>query len=281
MAVKKRLILIFLVLALGFGLFRVFLGFRRSSVRLFSRLNFVFFDSAGQLAIFSFQGEEGQILPLLADSEVNVPGGFGTYKLGKVYGLGELEKRGRELLAETIRLNFSMGVFGNFFEERVSKGREWQKPKDFFRQIFFQSLRGRIKTDLNCYDLILLYSRAGRLNESLVKVKELKGGIDFSDKRLSEEALSLEVLNATSHNGLAQKTAKLLEDAGGRVVRSADAEKLQADCEIKARNEAAVSYTVLWLKKFFPCRLSLGAEGSRADIVLTLGEDYWKKWGER
>ncbi len=281
---KRRKFIFFWILAAFFlllcwGIAKIRPGLRGSSLRPFSRINFVLLDAQKQSLLLSLGEGKGEILFLPADLEVSVPGGFGIYRLGKIYSLGELEKRGEELLADTLRANFEAAIFGSFYDQGKSREEYLKNPSGLFGEICRRVLGGQIKTSLKGYDLLVFCRRAVGLAKERVSVGELAKA-DFADRRISEEGLSLEVLNATDHNNLALETAGFLEKAGGRVVRSADAPQTQAECEIRVKEEAVLSYTLSWIKRFFPCPVVLGQEGSRADISLFLGENYWKKWGE-
>ena len=271
-----------LLLLLFSGLAKIFLGFKKAEIRRFSRTNFVFFDIKQQPLLLSLQGSEGQVFVFSGESRVLVPPGFGEYELRKVYALGELEKKGPQLVKETVQSNYKAAIFGYFYDQKQAGDLYLRKPKRFFQQVFWQAFWGKVKTDLSRYDLAVLYFRAFRLNEARIKVKNSYTEQDkFFDERLTDESFSVEILNATDHDGLAQETGKFLEKAGLRVVRSADADKNQENCEIKVREEIALSYTLWWVKRFFPCQISFTKDSSRADLVLVLGEEYWKERGEK
>lgn len=270
-----------LVLLVGGLLVKVFLNFQHVKLASFSRLNFVLLTSQNQIFVLSLEGQEGLVLTLAASEKVNVPRGFGEYELGKVYGLGELEKRGGQLLQETVGEVLQAPVFGYFSYPQNLSEKSWEKPKSFLEKIFWEAFWGRVKTNLKKQDLALLYWRASRLNEDLCRVKKTSGPTEnlFQDRRLREESLSIEILNATNHNGLAQQAAQFLEKVGGRVVRTADA-KQEGNCRILVRRKAQ-NYTSQWLSRIFQCPLQESESSLRADLVLILGENYWKRWSER
>jgi hypothetical protein len=282
---KKSISPLFLSLALILALvglaIRVRFAFRHSIIASLSRVNLVI-QTPQELLLLSLEGQEGLVWPLSADEKVKVPRGFGEYELAKVYALGELEKRGSQLLRETISEVFSVPVFGYFYSPQAFDDSIKAKPKALLKQAFWAALEGKIKTDLKMTDLALLYWRANRLSETLCRtIKPGAAKVLFQDRRLREEALSLEVLNATDHNGLAQQAGRLVEEAGGRVIRTADARENEAGCRLLT-GEQGENYTAFWLASVFQCPLEKKeGENTRADLVLILGEEYWKKKAER
>jgi len=273
---------LFLVVLFLFLIAGLYLLFKKSPFYFLRRVNFVLITREREVAVFSLQDEEGLVLDLPGKSKVTVVRGFGEYELGKVYPLGELEKRGGLLLKETVQENFSIPVFGYFYDPAPLDYSSLNSKK-FFSRIFWQSLRGKIKTDLNRYDLILLYLKANKLKTISVKAGDFENIESlFKDKTLRGESCSIEILNSTDHNGLAQQAARLPERAGARIIRTADAQEVQKDCLLLVAKSMSDKYTERWLGLVFDCQVKeLGEEGGRADFTLVVGENYWKKLSEK
>ncbi|HUW24078.1 MAG TPA: LytR C-terminal domain-containing protein [Patescibacteria group bacterium] len=285
---KKWVFCLGLILFLSlFGLsLKVYLGFRQLKLLALSRINLVLLSAKNQLLVLSLEGRAGEVLVLPAEDKVKVPRDFGEYQLGKVYALGELEKRGGQLLEETTRELLLAPIFGYLYYPQPLEQLAWTKPKAFLKRIFWEAFWGEAKTDLRRADLALLFWRASRLNETLCETRDFRQGEEtlLPDQRLREESLSLEILNATNHNGIAQEAAYFVEKAGGRVVHFGDAQESESSCHLLVTNPVE-SYTARWLATVFDCptRRIKRIEGTtaRADLILILGEDYWKKRGER
>lgn len=282
---KKSLpfLVFFLFTALFFLSIGLYLSFKKSPFYFLRRVNFVLITKERAVIVFSLQDNQGLVLSLPVKNKVKVTRGFGEYELGKVYPLGELEKKGGLLLKETVQENFSIPIFGYFYDPVLLDYSQLDSEK-FFSRIFWQSLRGNIKTDLNWYDLALLYLRTNKLNEVIVRVGNFQRDTAdfFKDKALRGESHSIEILNSTEHNGLAQQVSGLLERAGGRVVRTADVAEPQEDCLLFTPINLSKKYTLLWLKLVFDCQIKQSSEkGDRADFTLVVGENYWKKLDEK
>jgi len=263
----------------------LFFRYKNLNLNRLSRLTFVVCDLNDQTAVFSFEDKKGLILKLPAKEKINLAYGFGEYELGKIYLLGELEKKGGMLLIESIRNWLSIPIFGYFVAEEVNIDDLDSSPKKIFTEIFLKSLAGKIKTNLNKFELISLYLRVSNLNELQRATKDSNFSVKsiFEDRKLREEAVPIGIFNATNHAGLAQKEAAFLEKVGGRVVRVADKEKNEDKCKLSVRSNLQQSYTFYWLKHVYNnCQIELSqSDLDRADINLSLGENEWKKLNQK
>jgi hypothetical protein len=267
--------------ALVFFLF-IYLKLKKSELLFLSRANFVFIDQEKVPLIFSFEGKNGLILTLPTYDKFRVTRGFGEYELRKVFALGELDKKGGELVSETLEENVPVAIFGYFYDEENKMDSYLKSPRSIFFKVFYRGLRGEIKTSLDKFDLLLLLIKSIKISPSLVELKnyEPERGDLFKDKKMREESLSIEVLNATEQSGLAQRIAELFEKSGGRVVRIADAPQKQENCRI-VTSENPTSYTFKWIKQLYHCPVEMENGEARADITIILGENYWKNEGEK
>lgn len=237
---KKAKVIISAVILLSVTLLavKVFMSLRNSFFRIVERPIFVLTTGSLDVFVFSFQGKEGLFLNFAKKEPVSATRGFGAYELGKIYSLGELDKKGGELLSETMQNNFYMPIFGYFYDK---SGYDYKKAsvKEGIFYIFKQSLKGAIKTNLNKTDLLILLWRSRKIDGSMTKTREYQGEIAdfFKDRNLRKESLAIEVLNSTGHFGLAQKVSFLLENAGARVVRNADADEKIEKCLLIYRSD--------------------------------------------
>lgn len=289
---RKKLFLVFLVLVLI-----TFFGFREIKNSLWdgkSRLNFVLNNF-----VFSLEPEKSlTILSLPVNLYLEVPHGYGQYQLGSVYELGQLENRGEELLKETIQQNLAIPVeaYGQMINDQCS-----------MLNCFLFLLQGRGETDLSRWDLVRLWLairklRADKITEinlqETATLKELKlpdesivletefTQLDsliqrfFSDRQIREEALKIEILNATEQPGLANQLARLINNIGGGVISINNAESASWRTKVKITNEEWKDfYTVKKLEKILGIEAEVGEmENSRADLLIILGTDYWQKW---
>lgn len=268
------------------AIFSVFVYFKlkKSDFLFLSRANFVFVDQENIPLIFSFEDKNGLILTLPVHDKFRVTRGFGEYELRKVFALGELEKKGGELISETLQENLPVAIFGYFYDEKNEVSVYLKSPQKIFFKVFYRSLKGELKTNLNKFDLLVLLIKSLRVNSSLVKLKNFDGeaGDLFKDRKIREESISIEVLNATEQSGLAQRISKLFDRSGGRIVRIADAPEKQDSCRILTGKDPESSYTLRWIKYLYNCPVEQIGNGEvRADITVIFGENYWKNEGKK
>lgn len=231
--------IIFALLFLSLSV-KSFLGFKNSSIRRLHRVNLAFLEDSTPF-VLSLEGNSALVV---------VP--------------GESEKGN----------NLFVPIFGNFYSQ---SSKTEKSDKKFFQKLFWQALKKEIKSDLSFFDLMVLLRRSFKINNPVLKITlNDKLGDCLKDSLLRQEALSIEVLNSTTHSGLAQTTALFLENSGLRVVRTADWGEPVSGCRFLV-NKNKQSYTLFWLKRVFPCEIELTSEEvSRADISIILGENVIK-----
>jgi hypothetical protein len=123
----------------------------------------------------------------------------------------------------------------------------------------------------------------------------------FKDPQIRQENLEVAVLNSTSYSGLATRVADLIENMGGRVVevgeiknskfpaspamsadRQAGRQIPNSKCELRSKKELKKIYTLRKLEKVFGCQWQEEEAGDyRGDLVLIVGEMYWKMLKEK
>lgn len=259
--------------------------FQKSVFRRLSRVNFVLIGADRNPLVFSFEEKGGFILKLDPREKIVLSYGFGEYEIGKVFALGELEKKGGLLLGSSLENYLSAPIFGFFSDDKIDLENFNNKPKMFFSRIFLRAIFKNNKTNLGITDLFFLFLRSMALDSFKLKtigdqqnLKEL-----FKDSQLRKEAYPIEVFNATDHFGLAQKTGSFLERSGALVIRIMDSDKKENLCQVSSDVNLKESYTWFWLQKVFAdCSFKIVNENSgRARFSLVIGENEWKKLNEK
>ena len=263
---------------------KVFLKFQNSPLRWLNRLTIVCLDRQDRPLLISLESRKALLVALPATEKVRVPLGFGEYELNKVYQLGQLEGKGGDVLMQTIRQNFAVALTGYLRDPNLEINEVFSRPENFLKGFFWRALKKQNKTNFSRWDLLILAWRFWRLDLAQLTVRVYPEGApdDYQDNRLRQEAFSVEILNATDHNGLAQSEADFLEKNGLRVIRVADAPEKQTVSKIIQNNsDLNGSYTLAWFKLnyHFPFESEEGKK--RADVTVILGEDYWKMITEK
>ncbi|GEM_PF-812713 len=151
------------------------------------------------------------------------------------------------------------GLFGNdVLQTNVT-------PIDFVRLwLFTKSIPG--------YDMTEEKYRLASLSDELVNT-----GLDkvvallFADKTLSEEKVSIHIINASGVTGLGNKLARLLTNSGGNVVAVSTGNAILPRCEIGFIEED--TYTLEKIEKLLGCKTIQMKKQTISDIVITLGKD--------
>ncbi|MCX6816473.1 MAG: LytR C-terminal domain-containing protein [Candidatus Beckwithbacteria bacterium] len=189
-----------------------------------------------------------------AEALAKVGFGFGEYRLGKVFDLGELEKKGGKLLARTAQDLLGIGVTG------------WQ-------------IGG--KSNLSHWDrLRIAWFRTWQEKGRVRKIDWQQSSDDLIhqavfDEKIAAEGLTVAVLNATDTEGVGNALSRQIDNLGFEVtlIGNKDNEK-QSYFLINERfkNKQALLSLRKWLN------INLVKYGDvdeyRSDIVVVVGEDY-------
>ncbi len=280
---KKIFFLLALLLLLFLG-FKFYSWWRRVAWDKEGRINFVIQTKSVLVLSLIFSEDKLLILSIPNGIDVEAIHGYGPYRIESVFKLGELEKRGGEFLQDSIQEFLGLPLDGYLVTDN-----DWEFKVEDKKKLVGK----RQQTNLNHWDLVQLWWQMKKISDSKVTMIELEPGstsweIDeiigqfFQDKKLTSEDLAIAVLNATERSGLAYRGAKLISNIGGRVVEVGGWEENKGNCELRGKKKYLKSYTAQKIKKIFDCQW--GGEDladHRADLVVILGEAYWRKLNEK
>lgn len=310
---KKTLVWNFLlIIALSVG---VFLWFYKDffGTRLFAdgkRVNIVFDTTPLILISLDPQNQKAVALVIPADVYLLVPYGYGEYKAGSIYSLGQLDEKrgGGRLVSDAIRDTMGVPIDGYIHFTQL---RRWQlsNSSDFvaFKHDFLTLsnifLYSKLKTNLTLpefsrfwfslsglrsdqfqfinLDFPSLSSRRSLPDGSVISNidpdaldKKLEGV--FEEQMLRRENISIAVFNATGTEGVGASMARLLNHIGSRVVAvgNYDQDELSR-CLIVHGSNMTSTHTLLRLKRLFGCNERIGQDvNSQSDVTLILGEKF-------
>lgn len=307
----------FRFLAVVFIFTLIILGFRLISQSKWNgkdRITFALATSPdgtdGEVYLVSYlPAEQLSVVALPSALQIEAVGGFGPWRVGSLYKLGELEGRGGALLSGTLAEFFGVGVDGWIvFSGKVEVSGETAKAA--LRPLLLKPVFGRGRTNLGLWDLLRLWSSIGSVRASSAEVVELSSigvlheeilpdgskayrtdpeWLDQLARRLlaspelSREGLAIAVLNATEHQRLGNRATRVVENMGGNVVSVSDFPTIEERSTIIVSNDSLrSSITVSELSKFFSVgKVSVGETmDRRADLLLVIGEEYWRKLTE-
>lgn len=200
-----------------------------------------------------------KILAIDKDTYCDVPGGYGWYRLGATYGLGELENppRGGQLFAKTVSSMISVPIdyylvdkSNPFFEVDEKKVTSFKEDYLGMRGIFglvkkSSWARKTLNTNFTLYNMFRAWwsiksyrfsqedylDLSGDYLEEIVLPDSSRGFVPredrfeilaseiFSDPGIGQENLMIEVENASGVTGLGEKVFGMLGNIGARVIK--------------------------------------------------------------
>lgn len=266
------------------------------------------------VSLLSFNPGENVISVVKIPSEtyINVPGGYGSWQVRSIYGLGGI-KQGSLLLIKALSSFFGMPVDGFIeFEGKFAS----TSPLELVNSLRLNPLiilqAMPIKTNLTPFELmkLLLDLKSVRFDKvedvdlsklSLLDETKLADGqiayigdpvkidsfsLTLAESKIISEHLSVAVFNTTNKGGVARQAARLITNIGGNVIKLSNANDYFKVSKIVSRDQSN-SYTYKRLKQIFgldcsdnpKCdKIPLEVVESRADINIILGEDFLTKF---
>ena len=278
------LFFILLILLVGFG-YKISGSIGKSIWDGKNQINLAFDAQPVAIASFNPQENSANILIIPNGTLVEAAWGYGPYRVESLFGLGELDGRGGEVL--TTSLQEYLGIPIDAYASVENARPEWSrggKIKDFIIENIWSLLKNGGKTNLTKWDLARLWWKINNIPEDKIKIFDLDPQLleqiisGFAiDEKIKEEDLAIAVLNATDQPGLATKGLRLARNIGGRVIGIGETENFQFpisnfQCQIRSKKIYKNSYTVKKLSKIFNCDWGgENLEGQRAEVVLIIG----------
>ncbi len=289
--VKKSFKIIFILIT---GAIFLLLGINRVYHSLLiqkpERINIFILDQNPILLSLSTIGESNYFLNFYPDLKINVPGGYGNYRVGALGKLSDLE-RDREVLNRAISGATLTFIDFYFYSSKTESyfGKKNQNPqfKSKFKNIIFS------KSNANFFDrvYIILKLLSSQKNnfvklESFEKLNESKDLI-FDHERFSEyyngtffqhtyrdERKSVQILYTNNYNS-ADIIGRILESNGIRVVDISKTNQADKSCTVSEKDDH-FSMTAKNISRYLNCKLQYGKTGI-SDVILNLG-DIEKLW---
>lgn len=297
------------LLLLGGITFKVFQLVRASLWNGRDRINFVLKGEETILASFEPSQESVSLILIPGQTLLEVCHGYGKYKVEAIPGLEKLEKR-EALLAESVQESLGVpvdGWIGEMSNVKCSASGGSNVKEKILCEIGNQIFQKKI-TNFSRWDLARLWWEIKKVKAGNTEVLDLgklnvltqsklpdgttvfeidSSRLDpliqkyLSDFALKQEGFSIEVLNGTTHLGLAEKGARILSNLGGEVVWVGNSEASSEKCVVGSGKNKKGTYTVRKIIKIFGCSWQEKKEEGKAEITVILGEDYWRKLNQK
>lgn len=252
------------------------------------------------------------IVSVPADVWIEATRGYGRYSLAALWKLGRIDQKSGSLLSEslseTLKIPVSMYIGRNTddllsFDNGLSELRsvftfshigdflmnKYTTNMDFIDFARFAVFSTWV-SDSDVTEIALTRPPAISRDQladgtriSYINPDALDTVIDgaFELEAVRKERIAVAILNATTVPGLGEGLAKMLSRMGILVVSVGNTGTRTRACVISANADKENSITVEFLKDILPCREEPADSDSRADITVTIGDDYAAKFLKR
>lgn len=289
--VKKSLkTLVFSVILCLFLVFFIIQLYKSLFIQRPERINLLFLNQNPILLSLSTIGESNYYINLYPDLKLNIPGGYGDYRVGALVKLAQLEID-NGLISRAIEGSTFTFLNYYFFPNKIQTYFGKTPTLEFnlnLKNIIFN------KSNASFFDKAYLFFKIiGVQNHNFIKLnafEKINNNKDliFDSERFAEEynglffqhtyrdeRKSVQILYTNNYNS-ADIIAKILENNGIRVVDISKTDKTDKKCEVleKAKKYSKTSKDI---STYLDCKLVNG-KTEISDIVIFLGdkEELWK-----
>lgn len=293
--ISFRLVILLLFLLLGVGLF--FWYRKNGKFGVFDRFNLVI--EGNPVTVVSVDQKEHTVTAIKMPDDLyisEVVPNYGSYKISSVYKVGELDKRGGQVLAWTISdylgipidgylitgQNLNAAVKKLFLNPKIVFGRA--SNINFFdrTRIVFAVEQARFdktyEVDLKklAAPLVLADGTTALVIEK-EKLDDLLAGY-FIEPSVRDEDKRVAVINSTAVTGLGNRTARVLTNIGVTVVDVGSKSEDLSRCEVRTAKKYLTLWTTRRIAQVFSCEIVTTGDEERAQVTIVLGQDFAAKF---
>lgn len=197
-------------------------------------------------------------------SYVEVPSGYGFYKIEDVVELSVVEGKGETILTQTIS-----NAFGIPFDATTKTLNDWDRLAILYARALYEHTDTVV--DLSSAPIFATETRVD--GETMEKVDYQKADHFFKhdlwDKAITDENLSVGIFNASKEANIALILSRKLEKIGVHVTEIDNLfEEVNAPCEMRVKEDKKSSYTTKRLARLFGCVISNTPPNPRFDIMV-------------
>lgn len=226
-----------------------FLSFRRYLWDRTARLNIVV--KTNTISVLSYSPLEKSLVIVDLPNSLILPvaGGYGSWQLSSIYGLGQAEKDklGAKMLKESVGQFLGVPVDG--FLEVTGYESTYELIQTLKEGILAYAKLSEVKTDLTTSEMLsFVWGLSGVRFDKIEQVNLIRSGVldnsvladgtqifssdsdridsissqYFVEGKITSEKASVSVINGTKTAGLAQKGGRVISNLGGNVIISAN-----------------------------------------------------------
>lgn len=249
------------------------------------------------------------VLSIPSDDVIDALYGYGNYSLDALWRLGFIDKKGGLLLSDSLSdtvglpidwyigskslsltnisdpLGYGKTLFSltNIFSF-MDRAYQSNMPMGLFIA-FSQALTGARPDKINeinvgNLDVVNEVSLPDGESQKIISPDYLDhalGGV-FESDIFRTEGLSVALYNTTHVPALGNRAARLLTNAGILVVTVGNDEQPIHQCDETGSTKSLSTNTARYITGLFHCRKIISSDGSRADLIIRLGNDFAKRF---
>ncbi len=246
------------------------------------------------------------LIALPSDTVIDAVHGYGAYSLDALWKLGEIDKRERNLLRQSMQeyIGIPISWYLGMKDQKTPVAAD--DAKDITRMYFswqrlWSYVSGALHTNvpisvyfsfiqsflLSTPDKISLYDMTelnGIQEEKLVDGSSIQklnlGRFDeiighaFDDEKLRNEQVSVAIYNTTDLPSVGQRIARLLSHMGIFVITVGNDTPEISDCTLTASKNVLRTKTAGLIRRLYHCKEHVDEATVRADLILRMGSVY-------
>lgn len=277
---KNWIITFFIIACLVYGTITLIRAVRQSLFALKQdRINVLFYGEQTDFISFGLTNKVYYWISFDNDLMIDVPGGYGQYKIGSIARLMQLEKK-PQLMRNAFSSATSAFVHFYFYPKNTITY-TGMKKLNAFSSVMSIVFSPNYHTNASLTDRVLLFSFM--LNKRKNDFLPLSSNAQFSDlykgyfyqKKFREESKKVSIIY--SNYSAAERLGRILEGEGIRIVDQTFEKNSHNQCIIEdtIQDHEKVSLTSSYIAKIFHCRIG---KKKRGDLLFVLGDEVEKEW---
>jgi len=213
--------------------------------------------------VFDPHNEEIHTYVLPPDGYVEVPHGYGFYKLSDVKELSVVEGRGEELLSQAVS-----NTFGIPFDATAGQMKEWDAFMVWYAKVFYEN-----KDETTNLSDAPIFTEEDRIDGQVIKKVDGNKVDKFFkqalwEKSIIDDNLVIGIFNASEEPNIALTIARKLEQIGAHITEIDNSKESVSGCELRVKEDKRNSYTVNRIERLFNCPIAKTSPHPRFDIML-------------
>lgn len=296
--------IVFVLCSLFFvlGLWNLYNSWKNSQWITGTRITAVVASADPKIYSFNPQASKLTIMAIPTKTQISASGGRGEWLAGSLWKLGEQEKLGGQVLAQSLQNTLGLPIDG--WAEEPGAALFVNRKLGFVSAFIEAVTSSRIKTNLTFFDRLQILLQVGTVGFSgrreldlvssgAVRAQKLADGeegyvvipekakIAFEEIRddlVFAEGKKLKVFNTSKKAGLAAEVTRVITTLGLWVISTGSSDEAVEDCQVRGDSQNTKSISARRLAAVLGCKVSDKDTGGPEDLELWLGESFAQRF---